>query len=831
MKHTGLIILFLLTGILVGMVGSCEWFAPKFKSQWTQAPDRTWIGSQYWANRLQDWRLQDGRVECIGHSRAVRTLHLLTRELGPKKGKLRMSVQTGRINEAMVTDASWAGFLIGAGSLKTDYRRRALIHQGHGKNGGLLAVITSRGKLMILDNANRGQPMDVERDHSYSFTGLPVNGVSLHLQLVPGRDQYQLTFHATAKETGETIDSLYMSGLNPRRFQGNLALAAHASQKIKNSAFWFNQWWMRGSKLVEKPGHHFGPILGAHYSLNNNTLHMTAQLPPLSKKRQKKVRLEIRKKGRSGWQEIARSDIVKPGYTATFSIDPWQTSHTWKYRLSYPLKEAASPRYFKGSIPREPSGDKLLLAALNTPALTGQPIGEGETSWNDSSGFPYKKMTQNIGLHQPDMLAFTGNQVNPGLPTHFNGIKKDSLHLDYLYKWYLFCWGYGKMTRKYPTIILPSQTDFYQVKGDTGKKSTINESSITSSFIRMVRRTQTGHLPSPYTPDLPGHSTAYNTEINYAGISLAVLGTGKFFPVKDSSRLNPLKQEASYRNQTASKPNPSAKQLPWIQKWAGNWAGVHMKAVITPEPVVSFSSYTHLSKRKKAQTDQLLREIRKAHALIISGGKNPAHAIHLGIDKKGDAGYSFGLPPNQPIILDNPKKVDSAHLPLADTLAPENTFQHELITPVVVNNMSKADPNNPGQLPQVGYGIIQFNKKEQTYTLSAWPQTTTPAQDDPLAGWPLQVNLQYNFIEQPLGFLPQIITKGLKNKPVYKLFNQQNQNLIYARRAHDTIFQAPVFKKGLYTLLVGNPKANKMDTLSNLVPVKHKKQIILNFKK
>ena len=39
--------------------------AADFASQWSQAPDRVWIGPEYWANRLHDWRIQDGRLECV----------------------------------------------------------------------------------------------------------------------------------------------------------------------------------------------------------------------------------------------------------------------------------------------------------------------------------------------------------------------------------------------------------------------------------------------------------------------------------------------------------------------------------------------------------------------------------------------------------------------------------------------------------------------------------------------------------------------------------------------------------------------------------------------
>jgi len=45
-----------------------------FESRWQGT--RIWIGPEYWANPLQDWRMQDGEV--IAKAGAGRTLHLLT---------------------------------------------------------------------------------------------------------------------------------------------------------------------------------------------------------------------------------------------------------------------------------------------------------------------------------------------------------------------------------------------------------------------------------------------------------------------------------------------------------------------------------------------------------------------------------------------------------------------------------------------------------------------------------------------------------------------------------------------------------------------------------
>jgi len=40
--------------------------APKpFADAWASSPDRPWPGRDWYANRVQDWRVRDGRAECI----------------------------------------------------------------------------------------------------------------------------------------------------------------------------------------------------------------------------------------------------------------------------------------------------------------------------------------------------------------------------------------------------------------------------------------------------------------------------------------------------------------------------------------------------------------------------------------------------------------------------------------------------------------------------------------------------------------------------------------------------------------------------------------------
>src|SRR5437667_11416388 len=57
-----------------------------FASDFSASPDRVWIGREYWANPLQDWRLAGGRVECV-NAALDRSVHLLTRAVSAGAGK------------------------------------------------------------------------------------------------------------------------------------------------------------------------------------------------------------------------------------------------------------------------------------------------------------------------------------------------------------------------------------------------------------------------------------------------------------------------------------------------------------------------------------------------------------------------------------------------------------------------------------------------------------------------------------------------------------------------------------------------------------------------
>jgi len=125
-----------------------------FRAALPEGLTRVWVGPEFYANRLQDWRIADGRIECVQGSPAkpMRTLHLLTRTLGEEPGTIRMSVRTGSMAEGPAHEDTWSGFLLGVGGAHVDYRISALSHHWPSTDGGMVVAVDGTGRIVVREN-------------------------------------------------------------------------------------------------------------------------------------------------------------------------------------------------------------------------------------------------------------------------------------------------------------------------------------------------------------------------------------------------------------------------------------------------------------------------------------------------------------------------------------------------------------------------------------------------------------------------------------------------------------------------------------------------------
>jgi hypothetical protein len=588
---------------------------------------------------------------------------------------------------------------------------------------------------------------------------------------------------------------------------------------------------------------------------------MTAQLPPLSKQNRHQVKLEVRKKGEKEWKPAGRSAIQTPGYTAAFHIEDWNSKAEWKYRLSYSLQEESKRSWYQGTIPKEPT-DNLVLAGLQNQTPLPESIGEEFNFSGDNLWFPYQTLINNLEHHQPHLLVYAGNQVNRAYPVQWDRDQPRQAYLDYLYRWYLFCWANQELSRNKPSLILPAPQDFYQdsLWGGTALKQQKDFQAARGGykmpppFVNMVQRTQSGHLPPPYdpSPNKQGIPALY-TDLIYGNIGFAFVEARKFKTPPENQPNVDYTLPALY----------GERQEQFLREWAKDWSQTDMKVVLSQEalsclyserpssllkgksnPSAVFPNDRDGLKLQKAQNrntngwpaagrKKALQEIRKAHALVITGGNNPAHLIQHGIQTWGDASYAFGLLQATPRHNRGWYLSDSTHQHRMSPLSYSGNFRdgfNNLISIKALTNPFQENRTGQKNLNGTGFGTVRFDRSERRATLAVWPISDNPAYAGPYPGWPVSIQMEENYHKPEDKLLPQILTKGLTKKPVFMVYPADQEELIYAKRANDSIFQPRVFGDQPYNLIVGAPEEEKMDTLKNLKPVRLKKHIILDFR-
>ena len=155
--------------------------------------------------------------------------------------------------------------------------------------------------------------------------------------------------------------------LEDSRLAGHVAIVSNGGRR-EGATFWFRDWELTGSKLDFHQERRYGPILAALHTLSGGILKLPAQLPPVGESDSQVVRLEIEGDQPGTWQEVARENIIVPGWTAHFRIPGWDASRDHTYRLAYSFEDdrgVPEEFYYTGEIRRDPTDTAtIVLAAL-----------------------------------------------------------------------------------------------------------------------------------------------------------------------------------------------------------------------------------------------------------------------------------------------------------------------------------------------------------------------------------------------------------------------------------------------------------------------------------
>ncbi len=811
--------------------GAGESAASEFASQWQAMPDRVWVGQEFWANPLQDWRIGNGRLECI-KAAADRNVHLLTRQLGEQQGDLRMSVRLGRLSGTSLADGPGSvGFRVGIRGPLGDYRNSLIF------GSGLDAGIAAGGQLFL------GSPADA------TGPGISPSEVELRLVVEPQGTGYALTLSAHDPANGETLAELTKQNLRPDRFRGNLALVANfgpaqrRGRKRGNAddpgmdKFWFADWRVGGSKVIAREDRAFGPILFNQYTLSGGILKMTAQMPPLGADDTHEVHLEVQQDGK--WSEIALATIHLEARTATFRVSDWNDKQDVAYRLAYRLKTAdgaASEHYWPGTIRRDPVSDDVLTVA--------------DISCNWHSAFPNTWCVESMTQLDPDLLAFTGDQFYEGSGGY--GVQRapvDMAILDLLRKWYLHGWTWRELMRDRPSISIPDDHDVYQgnVWGEAGAArhgtQEMGGYDMPAEWVNVVHRTQTSHHPDPFdpTPVERGISVYYGP-LTYGRVSFAIVADRQFKSgpqgkVPPTGDRGDHVVDPNFDPKTADVPGLELlgeRQLDFLREWATDWRGADMKSVIS-QTIFTAMATTHGAERQRLQADYdangwpqtprnaALREIRKAFAFHIAGDQHLPAVVHYGIDEHRDAGVAFAGPAINCVYPRwfEPEQSGDRREPGA----PENTgdfrdhFDHPL-TVLAVANPAKQFRNTPLENAldrSSGIGLVHFDKPRRTITIDCWPLLADVRQaGSQFPGWPVTVEVNANYARAGSAQLPTLVFQGVAS-PLVRVIDESTGEMVYNLRIRGDKYQPRVFAAGNYTVEVSDPETERVVRLEHLM--------------
>jgi alkaline phosphatase D len=815
--------------------------AANFHSGIPANTERVFVGPEYWANRLQDWRISQGRIECVDKrpESPMRALHLLTHRLGAAAAGFSLRVQTGLIDAGGAAADAATGFLIGAGGATMEYRAAALIHQQPGPGGGLFAGCDANGKVFW-------------RDFTKPQTKAPNNApikdapreIVLELEANPAGAETELTLIAR-DATGRELSRAQQSFAHDR-LTGNVALVSHPGTGANAARFWFRDWQLSGARVAAHPERTCGPILSALYTIHHRTLKLTAQLTPVGEQESRTAELQI-KQGRA-WKTVQTAEVNPSGWVAHFRVGNWDDRRAAPYRVRYQLKGAngrAVAHAWEGTIAANPvNKNELVLASLScVQQINGALAANPTYRWNYNVNFPHADLTPNLKAHNADLYFFAGDQIYEGNPTRIVRAPAEEAELDYLYKWFLWCWTFGDVVRHAPCICIPDDHDVYHgnIWGDSGRAAAQGDPAgllggygMPASWLNMIQRTQTSHLPDPVDPAPVAQGIGvYFTQLVWGEIGFAILEDRKFKSspsiVKAEMTRDSHITQKDYDTRNADLPGAQLlgeRQIKFLHEFSKDWRGQQMKAClsqtifcnlqISSRPPTTGELDRDLDSNGWPQSGRaaVLRELRRGFMIHLAGDQHLASALQHGIDEYGDACWSQCSPAIANLYTRywNPNHPPVAGQSLAQPFSGnyEDGFHNKLTIHAVANPVENP---KPGEFPEpmelhrkaTGYNILRFDKVKRAITLETWPRYADPKTGRQYPGWPITIEQTDNYGRKAVAWLPTLQCKRQRD-PVVQVIEEATGEVIYTLRIKGRTFRPKVFAPGRYTLHAGEPR-------------------------
>ncbi len=579
-------------------------------------------------------------------------------------------------------------------------------------------------------------------------------------------------------------------------------------------------WWQKKAPAKGKKGAGSPPppmtvprdevIAFALYTQQDGVLKLTAQLYPLMPDEVREARLEIRKG--DVWQEVAKTKVEFPGWSAHFRVEGWDGSKDAAYRVRHGAKAT-----FEGLVRRDPT-DKDVISVANMSCNSSRTTG----------GRP--EILDNLRRQNPDLLFFAGDQTYR--------------HTEHTAGWIEFGLQFRDVMRDRPTICIPDDHDVGHPNlwGEDGKESSAPGNAdggymYPVAYVNMVQRQQTWHLPDAFDPTpIQRGIGVYYARLKVGGMDFAILEDRKFksAPIGKIPKQGPRPDhitDEKYDPKSIDLPGLQllgARQMKFLEAWSADWKGVSHKAVLS---ATAFCGAVHMHGGRndrlladldcngwpQAARNEALRALRRVQAVHLCGDQHLAVTVKHGIDEFGDGPYALTSPALVNTIYGrwwHPKDEKPGPNPVAGSPLPwTGDFRDGL-----GNRISMIAYANPGDTQNErqradGYGVAKFAKAKGQVTFECWPRFADPAKGDAgqFPGWPQTFRLQDNDGRKPTGYLPDIdLTREGASAVVQVIHEQTGETLYYRRLVAVSSFAPPVFADGTYTVKVGTDRPERI---------------------
>lgn len=726
---------------------------------WDKTNDRVFLGGEFWANPMEDWRVEGGWAACQTAG-ARRNIQSLSYELSDAGKPFTVSVEVQR--PAKLAPEGGAGFRLGGTSDIDDYR--AACFTANGYRVGILDAST----LVVAQKTKKlANPLPAQ--------------VVLMLVGQPQGDKTQLTVSAVDPKTGNVIDSL-THALDQGVLQGNISLESQFNGpkgRVNKPGYRFRDWRISGNAFAKHPERAFGPIMWSMYSLSDNrsdegfVMKLTALLGPMGAKDNKRVLLQTEQGGE--WKTIASAELDTDAWTATFRLPKWDATKPTPYRVVYAESRkdgTTKEHYWKGTIRSNPT----------------KPLRIGALTCQNAVGFPYKPVSDNLLRLDPDLLYFSGDQL---YEAHggFGVIRDDAdlAILNYLRKYYMFGWSFREAMANAPTIVLPDDHDVFHgnIWGEAGKKMEKGSTSSSGGYrqpakmVNVVHKTSCSHHPDYADPTpVKQDISVYYGDMVYGGVGFAIIADRqwKSEPEKSGNKSGRVDHVTDPKFDTSTFDKDGLvmlgeRQEAFLKKWASDWRGHTMKVVLSQTVFAGVATHhggyggylvADLDSGSWPQTprNRAIDLMREAMPLHICGDQHLASVVQYGVEKQRDSNWAFCTPAItvgyqrwwRPDELDNMTHTNRPAHGLPNTGEYIDGLGNKAYVYAVANpgkNFREGGGNRYdfSHRKNSGFGFVTIDTEAKTYKLDCYKfliDATDGKADNQFPGWPITIHQAEN---------------------------------------------------------------------------------------